>query len=228
MKLVNAELLLNLDIEENEPSVLIIENPSIMTDVVGQLLELCNSGEGDFILSEDGKQLSFEKTTEVIINPFLIDFNSRKVQSKLYSELLEEEMSYVEEKVLIQTLIVEYLDKRIQNVPYEMISYELDLDSLKLFRMFEVRIEPQCNSLIEKMAEYTKILSRLLRKRLLVFVSISNYLDTNELNALYEICNYNKMKVLFIECHELCLPFYTKTYIIDKDKCMIMNNTSHI
>lgn len=222
MKLVNAELFLNINIEENKPVVLTIENPKAMAEVVGQLYELYNSGEGDFILSEDGKELPFERTTEIIINPFLIDFNSRKVQSKLYSELLNAEASYVEEKALIQALIIEYLDKLTQNVPYEMISNDLDLDSMKLFKMFEVRIEAQCNSLLEKLVEYTKILSRLLRKRLLVFVSISSYLDTNELNALYEICNYNKMKVLLIESHEPYLPFPTKTYIIDKDNCMIM------
>lgn len=222
MKLVNAELFLNINIEENKPAVLTIENPKVMTEVIGQLYELCNSGEGDFVLSEGGKQLSFERTTEIIINPFQIDFNSRKVQSKLYSELLDAEINYVEEKAIIQSLIIEYLDKLTQNVPYEMISNDLDLDSMKLFKMFEVRIEAQCNSLLERLVEYTKILSRLLRKRLLVFVSISSYLDTNELNALYEICNYNKMKVLLIESHELYLPFHTKTYIIDKDKCMIM------
>jgi len=222
MKLVNAELFLNIDIEESKPTVLTVENPKIMADIVGQLHELCNSGEGDFVLAEDGKQLSLEKSTEIIINPFLIDYNSRKIQSKLYSELLEAETSYVEEKALIQTLIIEYLDRLIQNVPYEMISNELDLDSMKLFKMFEVRIEPQCNSLLEKLVEYTKILSRLLKKKLIVFVSISNYLDTIELNALYKICNYNKMNVLFIERHELCLPFHIRTYIIDNDKCMIM------
>lgn len=222
MKLVNAELFLNINIEENKPAVLTIENPKVMTEVIGQLYELCNSGEGDFVLSEGGKQLSFERTTEIIINPFQIDFNSRKVQSKLYSELLDAEINYVEEKAIIQSLIIEYLDKLTQNVPYEMISNDLDLDSMKLFKMFEVRIEAQCNSLLERLVEYTKILSRLLRKRLLVFVSISSYLDTNELNALYEICNYNKMKVLLIESHELYLPFHTKTYIIDKDNCMIM------
>ena len=222
MKLVNAELFLNINIEENKPAVLAIENPKVMTEVVGQLYELCNSGEGDFVLSEGGKQLLFERTAEIIINPFLIDFNSRKVQSKLYSELLDAETGYVEEKALIQALIIEYLDKLTQNVPYEMISNDLDLDSMKLFKMFEVRIEAQCNSLLEKLVEYTKILSRLLRKKLLVLVSISSYLDNNELNALYEICNYNKMKVLLIESHELYLPFHTKTYIIDNDKCIIM------
>ena len=43
MKLVNAELFLNINIEENKPSVLIIENPKVMTEVVGQLYELFNA-----------------------------------------------------------------------------------------------------------------------------------------------------------------------------------------
>jgi len=222
MKLVNAELFLNIDIEENTPTVLAIENPKVLTSVVSQLYGMCNSGEGDFILSEDGKQLSIERTAEIIINPFQIDFNSRKIQSKLYSELLDAEVFYAEDKALIQTLIIEYLDKLTQNVPYEMITNELDMDSMKLLKMFEVRIEPQCNSLLEKLVEYTKLLARLLKKGLLVFINISNYLGTEELNALFKICNYNKIKVLLIEHYELCLPFHVKTYIIDKDKCMIM------
>ena len=141
MKLVNGELLLDIDIDENRPTVLVIENQKIMTEVVEQLYALCFSGEGDFVLSDNNKQLSIEKTTEIIINPFTIDFNSRRTQIKLYGELQEAELNHVEEKATIQALIIDYLDKLSQNVPYEMISYELDLDSMKLFKMLNIRIE---------------------------------------------------------------------------------------
>lgn len=221
MKLVNAELILDIDIDENKPTVLVIENPKIMAEVVEQLYTLCLSGEGDFILSDNNKQLSIEKTTEIIINPFSIDFNSRKTQSKLYGELLEAESNYIEEKAIIQTLIIDYLDKLSQSVPYEMISSELDLDSMKLFKMFNIRIEPQCESILEKMVEYTKVLARLLKKKLLVLVTIKNYLDDAEVEALYEMCNYQKISVLFMESHEQSFVFPVNTYIIDKDKCMI-------
>lgn len=221
MKLVNAELILDIDIDENKPTVLVIENPKIMAEVVEQLYTLCLSGEGDFILSDNNKQLSIEKTTEIIINPFSIDFNSRKTQSKLYGELLEAESNYIEEKAIIQTLIIDYLDKLSQSVPYEMISSELDLDSMKLFKLFNIRIEPQCESILEKMVEYTKVLARLLKKKLLVFVTIKNYLDDAEVEALYEMCNYQKISVLFMESHEQSFSFPVNTYIIDKDKCMI-------
>ena len=59
------------------------------------------------------------------------------------------------------------------------------------------------------------------KKKLLVLVTICNYLDADEVNALYEICNYQKLKVLFLECHEQCFSFPVNTYIIDKDKCII-------
>ena len=91
MRLANAELILSINIEENIPAVLVIENQKIMTEVVEQLYVLCDSGEGDFVLSDSGKQLSLAKTAEIIINPFSIDFNSRKIQNKLYSELLDAE-----------------------------------------------------------------------------------------------------------------------------------------
>lgn len=222
MRLVNAEMILSIDLEENVPAILVIENQKVMADVVEQLYELCDSGKGDFVLSDSGKQLSFEKTVEIIINPFSIDFNARKIQNKLYSELLEAESSYVEEKAHIQTMIIDYLDNLIHNVPYEMISSELDLDSIKLFKMLEVRIEPQCNSLLERLIEYIKILTRLLRKKLIVFVSICNYLDSDEINSLYEICSYHKVMVLFIESCEHLFQFPVKTNIIDRDKCLIV------
>ena len=119
-------------------------------------------------------------------------------------------------------MIIDYLDNLIHNVPYEMISSELDLDSIKLFKMLEVRIEPQCNSLLERLIEYIKILTRLLRKKLIVFVSICNYLDSDEINSLYEICSYHKVMVLFIESCEHLFQFPVKTNIIDRDKCLIV------
>ena len=222
MRLVNAEMVLSIEIEENTPAILVIENQKVMAEAVEQLYELCNSGEGDFVLSDADKQLSIEKAAEIIINPFSIDFNARKIQNKLYGELLEAESYYVEEKAYIQTLIIDYLDKLIHMAPYEMISNEIEVDTMKLFKMLDVRIEPQCNSLLERLVEYTKVISRLLRKKLIIFVDICNYLDPDEIVSLYEICSYHKILLLFIESHEQCFQFCVKTYIVDRDKCLIV------
>ena len=222
MRLVNAEMLLSIDIEENTPAILVIENPKTMSEVVEQLYRLCNSEEGDFVLSDVNKQLTIEKTVEIIVNPFSIEFNARKIQNKLYGELVEAESCYVEEKARIQAPIINYMDKIIYDIPYGMISYELEVDSMKLFKMLDVRIEPHCNSLLERLVEYIKILAMLLRKKLIIFVGICNYLDSDEILSLYEICSYHKIMVLFLESREQRLHFPAKTYIVDKDNCMII------
>ena len=199
MKLVNAELFLEIDIQENMPAVLVLESPDMMTLVVKELYDISYAGEGNFVLSLDNKVLSMEKTAEIIINPFNVDFNTRKIQSKLYEELIEGGNIYVEEKSMIQSLTIDYLDKLIQNVSYEMITSNIELDLLRLFKMYDVRLEPQCNSILETLIEYTKVLSRLLRKKFLILINICNYLDVDAVKELAHMCAYQKLNLLFIK-----------------------------
>lgn len=222
MKLVNAELFLEIDIQENMPAVLVLESPDMMTLVVKELYDISYAKEGNFVLSLDNKVLSIEKTAEIIINPFNVDFNTRKIQSKLYEELIEGGNIYVEEKSMIQSLTIDYLDKLIQNVSYEMITSNIELDLLRLFKMYDVRLEPQCNSILETLIEYTKVLSRLLRKKFLILINICNYLDVDAVKELARMCAYQKLNLLFIEHREIDFQFPVKTYIIDKDKCLII------
>ena len=222
MKLVNAELFLEIDIQENMPAVLVLESPDMMTQVVRELYDISSGGDGDFVLSLDNKVLSIEKTAELIINPFSVDFNSKKIQSKLYEELLEGSNIYVEEKAAIQSLIIDYLDKLTLNVSYEMVTSNIELDLLRLFKMYDVRLEPQCNSILETLIEYTKVLSRLLRKKFLILINICNYLDVDAVKELAHMCAYQKLNLLFIERREIDFQFPVKTYIIDKDKCLII------
>ena len=220
MKLVNAKWMLDIDIKENIPAILVLENCDAMTEIVEDLYNLCLIGEGNSVLSDGFKVLPIDKMAEVIVNPFSIDFNSKRIQSKLYSELLEATDLYVEEKAEIQTRIIDYLDKLSYHVPYDMITNEMDLDLLRLFRMFEVRLDPQCNTLLERLVEYIKIQSRLLNKKLVIFVSVFSYLDGYAIQELAETCEYHKMGIIFIESREPDIKIISRTYIIDNDKCI--------
>ena len=88
MKLVNADLLLSIDLDESVPVQWVIEKPSLMAEVVKEIHEQCQTGNGNYILSDDRKEYPMEKRAEIIINPFSIDFNSRKIQTMLYNELV--------------------------------------------------------------------------------------------------------------------------------------------
>ena len=222
MKLVNADWMLEITINENIPAILVLENSEAMTEIVEDFYNLCLRGEGTSVLSDDIKVISFEKAVEVVINPFAVDFNSKRIQSKLYSELLEVTELYVEERAELQSRIIDYLDKLSYHVPYEMITNEMDLDLMKLFKAFDVRLDPQCNTLLERLVEYIKVQARLLNRRLIIFVSVFSYLDVEAVQKLIEICVYHKLGIVFIENREPIFQISAKTYIIDKDKCIII------
>jgi CRISPR-associated protein Csn2 len=199
-----------------------LENPDMMAKVVESLFLLCKSGEGDFVLSESNKELPIVKAAEMVINPFSIDYNSRQIQSKLYEELMECESLYLREKAEIQSTIIDYLDKLKQNASYEMITSNIELDTVKLLKLYEVRLEPQCNTVLERLIEYTKVLTRLLRKKLLIITNISSFLNQSDIKELVNMCVYLKMNLLLIESKELDFHGHIKTYIIDNDNCLII------
>lgn len=221
MKLVNAKWFLDIEIDENVPTVLVLESAKAMAEIVEDLYNLCSAGDGDFVLSADLKIIQIERVAEIIINPFAIDFNSKKIQNKLYKELISASECYVEEKAELQSKLVEYMDQLVQDVPYEMITNEIDLDLARMFKMLDVRLEPQCNTILERLVEYVKVLARLMEKTLLIFTNICSYLGDYEITQLEEICAYHKINMLFLESQEHKFMFPVKTYIIDKDKCII-------
>ena len=123
---------------------------------------------------------------------------------------------------MLQSLIVEFLDKLSSHVPYEMVSSEVNLDLMRLLKMYDVKLDPQCNSILERLSEYAKVMSRLLKQKLLIIVTISYYLTCDEVRSLIVLCYYLKLKVLFIEAMEPIFTFPVSTCIIDKDKCQII------
>lgn len=222
MKLTNAELFLEIEIEECRPAILVIENPGIMAEIVEDLYNLCNAEKGNFVLSEGRKELNLANKTEIIINPFSIDFNSKKIQTKLFHEMQESGCAYVEEESQIQSFAIGFLDRIVQDVPYEMIEYDIELDLLRFFKLFNVRLEPKCDTLLERLTEYSKVMTRLLKEDFLILTNICGYLTEKEIASFVQMCIYQKLKVLFIENCERCFTFPVTTYIIDSDKCLII------
>ena len=85
------------------------------------------------------------------------------------------------------------MDKLIQEVPYQMITKNLELELMKLLTMYEVRLEPQYSSLLERLVEYLKVLTHLLGVRFLTFTNICSYLETEELKSFLQMCTYLKL-----------------------------------
>lgn len=222
MRLTNAKYNLQIEMQENRIDVLIIENPMVMAEMVGGLQEQCNGMEGDFVLSENNEIIRLDKNFAMVVNPFSLEFNDRKILNKLYSELSVSGNEYFLEKEKINTEIIKLLEKVISNQQYDSINFKLEMDWNELFKMYSVKLEENSDSLLEKIIEYIKILSGLCSIRVLCLVNIKNYLDETEINQLYEMAFYNKIQLLLIEANEKKNCDNENSYIIDNDRCLII------
>lgn len=222
MKLVNVKYNIEIILEENKVDVLVVESPQIMTEIVSGIQLQCNGEEGDFVLSNGDKILKMDKCMSVVINPFSINLNEKKIVSKLYSELKVIGNEYFVEKEEVNSKVVQLLDRIVSDTMYNNVVFDLNLDWDGLFKLYTVKIENSAESLLENIIEYTKILSRLCEIKIVCLVNIKSYLDEEEIKQLYEMAFYNKIQLLIIESNEKTRIDNENIYIIDKDKCLIV------
>lgn len=219
MRLVNSKYGLDIIFKENRTEILILEDAVIMRDVVGELWNQYKGGEGSFLLSE-GKILKIDRFMELIVNPFDLDFQSRKIVTALLNKMTEIGNEDVVEKNRINCELINLLNGIAGSINYPGITYHLDFLWADLFKMYGVKIENQ-EGFLSQIIEYMKVISEMCGISLLCFVNLKKYLSKTELLDLYKNKEYNKTNILLIESSESELIDEEHITIIDKDRCVI-------
>ena len=75
---------IEIELSENQIYVLIAESLPFFSKLIETLYKEKQDGDGKIFLSENDKILSFSKMSEIIVNPFTIDPNERRIMQKLY------------------------------------------------------------------------------------------------------------------------------------------------
>lgn len=79
MTLTNGKYNLKLSFEENQVTVLIFESSEMFGEAIWDLQETIIGDTGPFVLADQMEPISISKQMELIVDPFLLDFNSRKI-----------------------------------------------------------------------------------------------------------------------------------------------------
>lgn len=220
MRLVNANYGIDICFSEQHPELLIFESECIMREAVNELWMQYSGKEGNYVLSEN-KILKIDKAMEMIINPFSIDFQNKKILSALYSKMSAIGNEKVEEKSCINSDLIKLLDNISDAVNYMGITYQLDFAWTELFKMYGVKIETP-EDFLTRIIEYIKVLSETCQIFLFCFVNLKSYLSSDEIMELYKITSYNKINLLLIEHQETSKIEQEHITIIDKDRCLII------
>lgn len=231
MRLVNAEYGLTLELDENRATILVIEEKQMRLKVIAGLYRQCLGEIGDFVLFEDDQIIKIQKVADILLNPFAIDCNNKKVLTKLYQEIQDcGNENFYNEKQKVNSEIILLLDKIMLNVPYN-ITTTLDFDFIELCKLYNIQFEATGDNLIERLIDYIRIMNEMCGYKVFILLNFAMYLSEEELRNLYEFAAYQKIYLLLIEYIMPTVIANEKGCIIDKDGCIIdigKDNLQHL
>lgn len=222
MKLVCADWKRQILLDSQRITEWIVESPVLFSQIVQQLQQQINGGSGKFVLSDSEKELNISKCAEMIVNPFAIDFNDKKIQKKLYAELLE--ISKREELYLTTQGIFNSLNNyflQLESISGYELETDMEVDMLALFKAMGIQVQSYAADFFETLVQYIKVMADLMQKKLIIFVNIRSYLNDFQIEQVSEIAVYNEIAILFVENIQRDFSKQRRCYIIDKDGCEI-------
>mgnify|MGYP002565148466 FL=1 len=222
MKMVHSELSGEIISESAAFTEWIIESPKEFSEYLHELYCQYEKDEGRFVLSQRDKILELSKYLEIIVNPFTVEINSRKILNKLYIKLekVSKEEQMYEETLELTAYIHEYLMQLEQQTNY-ILSFDDNLEIPALLKAVGIKHEEMEDDFFERIIRYVKIAVEVLSTKVFVFVNIRSYLTDEQIQELIKEIRYQEAKILFMESQERACLEGGMRYIIDRDGCEI-------
>lgn len=223
MKLVERKLGIEIEIKENTVSVLVLEKVTLRLQLVEELCAQLNGQNGNWLLIENEKNYELAKCAEIILEPFSLQLNNKKVKTKLYQEMntVAETYMYLQ-GVELHSRICNYLENLGERIVYP-IKYEEEWNALEIFKGYNVELSEESCDTYERICNYIKIMKHLCGVSIFFAVNLKQYLSEEQVLELYKIAQYNKIQLVLIEfCMSQKRMECEEMYIIDKDGCIII------
>ena len=224
MKIINKNWQRKIKIEENTIYTLVFENKKYYRENITELISQHKGDEGNYIYSNDNKEISLEKSSYIITDIFNIEINSKKVLTKIYNSLLKQIIDDTVEYNELTTHIRAYFEKLIFNSPFEVEQGE-EIDINSLLKLGDFRIHVEDDDILEKFIKFLKVLVQLCGITIIFIVGLHNVFTDEEVREIYKEVCVNKISIINIEYQQfnnLSNENYKEiVYIFDKDNCEI-------
>lgn len=221
MRIIYAKYGIDLCLEENKITTIVIENPLVMSEVIRDISRQVNGEDGEWILSEQDKIFSIEKGSQFINNPLMVNSNEKRILTRLYKELFEQANTLMyEEYTQINSYIVSFLVRLLDTVPYHL-DMEIDMDLTGILKLYGVKMESDGVGVLEVLIDYLRALSSICNIHVIWILNVKQFLTVEEVQQLYEFCFYEKILLINLEGQKNYNLEHEKCVIIDKDLCII-------
>ena len=106
------------------------------------------------------------------------------------------------------------------DLPYD-ISFDCIKEIKDIIKICDISFEEKQLSLLEKITDYIKLQSKILKLKCIIFINLHDFLDSDEIELLYKEAFYQKLQIILIESHEIKKKACERIHIIDQSQCII-------
>jgi len=222
MKLVHPDLQFQVEFSEEMIPVCIVESPVRWRDMQRELLAQYHGEEGRWVLSDQEKEIKFNKSVEMIMNPMILEENERRIMNAFlqsFGETASNEI-YWKRGQDLNAAIQKLFSEIESEYPFEYhINQEIDFPALA--KAMGIRLESEYENDLERLIQYCILIKEIMHVKLFVFYNLHTFFTERELGLFYQEVIYRKWNVLLFETAVRGRISGEKYYIIDRDNCEI-------
>lgn len=218
MKLAHPYYFDVIEIDEGEPETIVIEKNDYFRKIVKQLAEQCDTGIGDFVLSEASTPLPMNKIVSIITDLFTDILDTKTIKTKLTQRICIECESDDGDEIIAK---LNHLASEICQRSSYPLTFNMGVSLNDLIKLLDFRIDTDCMTDVETLYEYVNITHELLDKKLIIMVGLKDVLSDKEYYEFVKMIKYRKIRLLMFEHRQHRVDDIQHLYIIDEDLCVI-------
>lgn len=208
---------MNLDIKCS--NTIIIEDSFLYRNVISDLQISINADSNKWIFSNDGIELKKSSMISIVNSIFMLEFENNKISNAIVNDM--NEIALNEENFVKTQKLQNEIEKYLYELEWEML-YDINIEMCDIKNIikssYKGLIEPE--DYVEKLISYIKIVSRLLKKEILLFIGVQNYFRLEEWKEIEKAALYEKVYIICIE--RMDYLYCNNKIIIDKDGCRVV------
>lgn len=208
-----------IDFTIHKVNTLAIENPKFFRSIILGLYDQLSGLSGDFVLSENGKELNLGALTEIIDNCICLSMNSKTLLGKIASAM--EKLAYSEDFYLETSNMLHHVEQYINDL-----SFRLDCDVqcshqaiAGLLKASGLIIREEYESHLEKIVDYMELTREFNGRNLFIFINMRTFFSNNEIGEFFATVLSHNYNVLLVDGVSTNILKDEKRITIDADLC---------
>lgn len=209
-----------IEFEENKVHSLVIENQSVMRELIRDIKTQMLGFDGSAVLSVDNKPCDMKTHCEVLSSFVDFDINKKSLLNKIIGSF--EKTALGAEHYYQSQQLLSSIENYIEDISF---GFDCELDCTKLsvsnlLKSIGIEIKNEYESDLERMIDYFLLVREFETDKLFILLNMRAFFDDYETELFVKTVKDHKINVLLIDNMEYGLLPEEKRIVIDKDICV--------